>query len=279
MTLRILITSVLSLITVGFIVAAPSDPSGLVVHEWGTFLAMNGSDGVSLDGMYHEEHSLPSFVHARSRDQLRLPMSRLKGETPVVYFYTRQPQRVQVEVGFPTGLWTQWYPQAAAVAPGIVQAGSPPRTRDGRISWDVTVRPPDLKSGEPPATSAGALWNHARDVDAANVYANPFGPASEVERFIFYRGLGEAPLPIEVRLGDGRISASTSEREGLHHLFILKVENGQKPARLHVADVRPAGNHLGIRRLRHVVRRLLTARGARALRLLRDTDPHVALVC
>src|SRR3954452_11450597 len=48
--------------------AAHSDSTGLVVHEWGTFLQMNGSDGVSLDGMYHEEHALPSFVHARSRD-------------------------------------------------------------------------------------------------------------------------------------------------------------------------------------------------------------------
>ena len=62
-------------------VAATSTPRGLVVHEWGTFLAMNGSDGVTLDGMYHEEHALPGFVHARSRDELRLPASNLKGET------------------------------------------------------------------------------------------------------------------------------------------------------------------------------------------------------
>src|SRR6187200_2803524 len=97
--------------------------SGLVVHEWGTFLAMAGSDGVSLDGMYHEEHALPAFVHARSRDQLRLPTSLVKGETPVIYFYTPQPIRAQVHVGFPSGIWTQWYPQAAMVGPGLMQAG------------------------------------------------------------------------------------------------------------------------------------------------------------
>lgn len=228
--LRILTACVLSLIAAGFMTAAPSDPSGLVVHEWGTFLAMNGSDGVSLDGMYHEEHALPSFVHARSRDQLRLPMSRLKSETPVLYFYTPEVQRVQVEVEFPTGLWTQWYPQAASVAPGIVQAGSPPRTRDGRISWDVMVRPADLKHKEPLATAGDALWNHARDVDAAYVVgsnqARP-GSAEQWERFIFYRGLGEVPLPIQVRLKEGRIIASTPEREGLNHLFILNVQNGR----------------------------------------------------
>ncbi|MGH9239105.1 MAG: hypothetical protein ACRD3G_13780 [Vicinamibacterales bacterium] len=230
MRLRILVACVLSLITIGFITAAPSDPSGLVVHEWGTFLAMNGSDGVSLDGMYHEEHALPSFVHARSKDQLRLPMSRIKSETPVIYFYTPQVKRVQVEVGFPTGLWTQWYPQATTVAPGIVQAGSPPQTRNGRISWDVTVRPADLKHTEPPATAGDALWNHARDVDAAYVVgsnqARP-GSAEEWERFIFYRGLGEVPLPIQVRLEAGRISASTPERRGLQHLFILNVQDGR----------------------------------------------------
>ena len=226
---RSLIAGVLSLIAAG-IAASPGDPSRLVVHEWGTFLAMNGSDGVSLDGMYHEEHALPSFVHARSRDQLRLPMSRIKSETPVIYFYTQQAQRVQVEVGFPAGLWTQWYPQAVAVAPGIVQTGSPPRTRNGRISWDVTVRPPDARNGTPPAASTDALWNYAREVDAAYVTAsNQSRPGSpdEWERFIFYRGLGEVPLPIQVRLDEGRISASTSEREGLHHLFILNVQNGR----------------------------------------------------
>src|SRR5688572_26075736 len=76
----------------------------LVVHEWGTFLAMNGSNGVTLDGMYHEEHALPGFVHARSRDELRLRTSNLKGETPVVYFYSDTPAKVRVEVGFPGGL-------------------------------------------------------------------------------------------------------------------------------------------------------------------------------
>jgi hypothetical protein len=228
--LRILIASVLSLAAAGFILAAPSDPAGLVVHEWGTFLAMNGSDGISLDGMYHEEHALPSFVHARSRDQLRLPTSLMKGETPVIYFYTQQPSRVQVEVGFPTGLWTQWYPQATIVAPGIVQAGSPPQTRNGRIVWNVDVSPAASVQPRLPATATDALWNYARDVDAAYVSRQLSAPPHETrewERFIFYRGLGEAPLPMQVRLHEGRITAATSEPAGAHHVFILRVENGR----------------------------------------------------
>ena len=50
-------------------VGAATAPGRLVVHEWGTFLVMQGGDGATLDGMYHEEHALPAFVHARSRDQ------------------------------------------------------------------------------------------------------------------------------------------------------------------------------------------------------------------
>src|SRR3982750_1218206 len=96
-----LFVSILAAILCG---ATPAEP-GLVVHEWGTFLAMNGSDGVTLDGMYHEEHALPAFVHARSRDQLRLPSVLLKGETPVIYFYTQHKQEVLLNVSFPRGLW------------------------------------------------------------------------------------------------------------------------------------------------------------------------------
>src|SRR5262245_45402288 len=95
MTLRaILYSSLLAAITSGAASAEP--PPELIVHEWGTFLAMNGSDGVTLDGMYHEEHALPAFVHSRSRDQLRLPTVLLKGETPVIYFYTKKPLPVHV---------------------------------------------------------------------------------------------------------------------------------------------------------------------------------------
>lgn len=231
MKLRILIATILATCAAGALVASDPTRQDLVVHEWGTFLAMNGSDGITLDGMYHEEHALPPFVHARSRDQLRLRSSNMKGETPVIYFYTPQRMQVYVHVGFPQGLWTQWYPQASMVGPGLAQAGSPPRLRNGRIDWNLDLVPPAEAKPTLPATDSDALWNHARDVDAAYVTTSPRlqprpGP-TEWERFIFYRGLGEARLPIEAKLADGRIAATTSEREGLHHLFVLRVENGR----------------------------------------------------
>ena len=66
------VLAALLLSAMGTAAAPPATESHpLVVHEWGTFLSMNGSDGAVLDGMYHEEHALPGFVHARSRDRPR----------------------------------------------------------------------------------------------------------------------------------------------------------------------------------------------------------------
>jgi hypothetical protein len=225
-------------------------PRDMVVHEWGTFLGMSGADGTWLDGMYHEEHALPAFVHARSRDQLRLGQAFLKGETPVIYFYTGVRQPVEVSVGFPHGIWTQWYPQAGGVLPSLVNhAEKPDRLTGGRIYWSAEVIPasavkangrvPPGAAQQPeldlklPATSSDALWNHARQVDAAFVktvnYAND--PATpEFERFLFYRGLGEARLPLRFDEGrDGTLTLDSDQAldDPIRHIFVLRVEQGR----------------------------------------------------
>jgi hypothetical protein len=201
----------------------------LVVHEWGTFLAMNGSDGITLDGMYHEEHALPAFVHARGHNELRLRTSNIKGETPVIYFYDDRPVRLRVEVGFPSGIWTQWYPQADFVGPSLVQTGSLPHVRNGRIGWTVDVVPPSLADPVLPAAPSDALWHFARDVDASYVVASDStrqGNPKEWERFLFYRGLGEATLPLEARASRGaRLTCGSDVAEGLRDLYLLRVEN------------------------------------------------------
>jgi len=214
--------------------APPEVPvEDLVVHEWGTFLAMGGSDGVALDGMYHEEHALPGFVHARSRDQLRAYNAFSKGETPVIYFYTGRAQNVRVSVRFPLGLWTQWYPAAAGVFPRFGEMATADTLRDGRIVWRAGIIPAG-KGPAPllPATSGDALWNFARQVDAAYVQTlNPAkaGPAArESERFLFYRGLGATPLPIRFSAEGGGTLASPEEGGvGVRHVFLIRVEGGK----------------------------------------------------
>jgi hypothetical protein len=224
--------------------SSPAPAPDLVIHEWGTFLGMSGSDGSSLDAMYHEEHALPAFVHSRSRDQLRLPGSLLKGETPVIYFYTDRPQSVRLGVQFPKGTWTQWYPQAVRVEPSLVQsAESPDHPGNGKICWHADILPASLveqgrmMKGEStpslPATSTDALWNFARNVDAAYVRCldgTRSPAAAEYERFLFYRGLGEARLPLRLDAReDGTLSADRDSilGAGIRHVFVIRVENGR----------------------------------------------------
>ena len=226
----------------------PAKASDLVVHEWGTFLGMSSASGTSLDGMYHEEHALPAFVHGRSKDQLKQPIMLLKGETPVIYFYTKEKQNVRVGVGFPRGIWTQWYPQAAAVLPRLDnQAEQSGELKGGRICWYAEVIPrwamPNASSkqngagSEPtkllPETGRDALWNHAREVDAAFVKVNDgtrSQPAEEYERFLFYRGLGESSLPLHIQeSGQGTLTLDSELNlgEGVRDIFVLRVEQGR----------------------------------------------------
>src|SRR2546423_4506282 len=84
--------------------------SPLIVHEWGTFLSVQGSDGVTLGGMVDSDEALPPFVESRSIAAWRRSLMRIKGETPVTYFYTDRPRVVQVKVDMPEGVLTHWYP-------------------------------------------------------------------------------------------------------------------------------------------------------------------------
>jgi hypothetical protein len=225
-----------ALAAVCVIPAAAEDekPSDLVVHEWGTFLAMSGSDGISLDGMYHEEHSLPPFVHARRKDQLRAHHILTKSETPVIYFHTDRAQQARIEVLFPRGVWTQWYPQAALVGPSFAESPKPGAIapRNGRIVWHVEIVPAKSNKIEPPipATATDALWSHARQVDSAFVrthYNSNGKSVPETERFVFYRGLGAAPLPLQMSAKDNGTLAIDSAGPGVKHLFVLRVERGK----------------------------------------------------
>jgi hypothetical protein len=227
--------------------AGDRNDAPLVVHEWGTFLTMNGSDGVVLDSMYHEEHALPGFVHAVSEDQLRDSGVLLKGETPVIYFYTQRPRTVHVQVKFPRGIWTQWYPQAYVLdrrdddqspiseEPGEERGFGP---LHGCISWDADLIPADNSHPAPalPQTPPNSLWNFARQVDAAYVSGhsdNNWGSLNETgkreaERFLFYRGLGQAKLPLAVDSSNGgSISLPSGQGYPLTGLFVLRVEGGK----------------------------------------------------
>jgi hypothetical protein len=195
----------------------PSAPD-LTVHEWGTFTAIAGSDGRAMNWVpWRAPEDLPQFVeHIEGVSPKAGLQGTIRMETPVMYFYSPRDIRVSARVSFSKGVITEWYPHATHV-----QAGLDPRSRDlgrvksdGAITWKNVVVSPNL-AGE---FRREEDWNHyyaARETASAALRVK--APSGEQqEKFLFYRGVSAAPLPITgtqtangqllvTNLGDGPI--------------------------------------------------------------------------
>ena len=191
-------------------------PPAYTLHEWGTFTSVSGSDGVLLPGLEAEEEALPRFVEshagmANGRSPFSKGWSRplsnvtIKMETPVIYFYTPAAFAAHVEVGFRGGSISQWYPRRSSgekppagkvdAKTGQVIGGEIDFAKryDGSIAWDVNVAPAgDDAAGRVFKPGETLNWLYPRQTDSAVVTtAN-----GDSEKFLFYRGVGNFPLPV-----------------------------------------------------------------------------------
>jgi len=210
--------------TMGLMVSAsvwaqPLVNGGYAAHEWGTFTSLQDSSGVTAEGMFHEDEALPEFVHGRRNSLIQsfstagafglLPDSMpdhchnkncdfavvagtamtvtQKMETPVIYFYSQTPQNVKVDVDFPGGIITQYYPNVTDFTPPL---GKVDTIANGHIHWDVRVSTDRLPVPEVPTTS---IWAPSREVNA-----NDLSVGGENEKLLFYRGLGHFDTPLRV---------------------------------------------------------------------------------
>ena len=212
--------------------APAAEASGLTVHEWGTFTAVSGSDGVLLPGLEVEEAPLPNFVQAidgfapltKGFDRPVRNVT-VKMETPVLYFYSPIARPVRVEVGFNGGCISQWYPDRTSgemLPPPANPATSTPPVdfaagHHGSLVWQVDVLAPG--AAEPitaPRNWETPQWPRAR-VPGANRVRGPKGiidataPGAAtaggpvVEGFLFYRGIGNLPLPLVTKAAGGSL--------------------------------------------------------------------------
>src|SRR5215207_10116536 len=112
---------VLATLLTGNLIACAAD---FIAHEWGTFTSVQGADGIQLEWNPLITTDLPKFVYDRNR-----PTANARGkafrqyvsksafvalqrmETPVIYFYADEEVTVDVNVRFPQGMVTEWYPQ------------------------------------------------------------------------------------------------------------------------------------------------------------------------
>ncbi|MDJ0975283.1 MAG: hypothetical protein QNJ98_12535 [Planctomycetota bacterium] len=231
------------------------DGKRLVAHEWGTFTSVSGSDGVVLDGLMHEETDLPDFVYDL-RDRRGITGISPKMETPVIYFYAPSKRKVSVDVRFPRGTVTQWYPAAHRVnhqgrtvngVPSMPDGRVIEEHKDGYIRWgrwgDLTVLAPDADVTFP-AVADDDPWRFCRQTKANALQVCTLNAelgtqtkrelTYEHERCLFYRGLGDFQLPLEGKVQSERVGPrghavsvrlrNTNPKESLTHVFLVSVQ-------------------------------------------------------
>lgn len=191
--------------------ASAKEPEQFIAHEWGTFSSFSGSDGKQVK-FYPDDRDLPDFTYSRHRNvKGGLADVYVSLETPVVYFYTDRDRTVSVRVDFPKGLMTDWYPQAS-------------RPPEQQIRWD------DLKvlAKDKPALAderGTGRYFAARETDAAVVRTSG-QEKSEVEKFLFYRGVGDFQMPFVVRAhGDGKFTVKNTGSHGVPAYVLVGVKD------------------------------------------------------
>jgi hypothetical protein len=175
--------------------AARVDQPGdaLVAHEWGTFTSVASENGDPVSWLPLSGPSdLPCFVYRLGGRSIKLSFSgTVRMETPVLYFYAPRPTTLSVHVGFPQGLITEWYPQAASVL----------RERDGKpsggIEWDSVQVTPGVHP-ELPVERAASHYYAARQTDST-----PIRIGQQQEKLLFYRGVGNFSVPLRAKISDG----------------------------------------------------------------------------
>lgn len=206
-------------------------------HEWGTFTSVQGADGVQMDWNPLSVSELPPFVYERNRVLAGKPVfaaktgltTRQRMETPVIYFYSDKARTVDVSVGFPQGQVTEWYPQENAADLGMWTSSRAAKTP--ALHWSkVEILPKaDAAENKLPTGPAGSHYYAARETDAALLRVVG-EKKTEVEKFLFYRGVGSFTAPLTVQLDSAdpaRVSLKNTGAEVLRDLFVCHAQDGQ----------------------------------------------------
>ena len=200
--------------------AGPQTSSGLIAHEWGTFTAIAGADGRAMQWMpFINPSELPGFVQHLSSPGFKFGLrGTIRMETPVLYFYSPREENVSVKVAFTKGLITEWYPHAIGVQPTAVQPVTDLNhlSSAGSITWSNVLVSPSLNVKFPRESGQTGYYT-ARETSSTPLKVRTTA-GEEVEKFLFYRGVSAASLPI----------SATQSSDG--KLVIKSLSQGQIPA-------------------------------------------------
>ena len=205
--LAVLLTCGLFAATAANAPASRHDPGTFSVHEWGTFTSIAGADGEAIGWTpLNGQDDLPCFVKRLRFGPKWSLWGTVRMETPVLYFYAPNPVTVDVGVRFKHGAITEWFPEAVVTPSMLPERPADTRKlaeRVGTAKWtSVKLRPgaaPDF-----PREASASHYYPARETDAA-----PVQVGNALERFLFYRGVGDFPPALSARVElDGRVVVS-----------------------------------------------------------------------
>jgi hypothetical protein len=217
-------------------------PGQLIVHEWGTFTGLAGSDGVHLPFRAGIGSDLPPFVFTRAEQAARLTpdlkdvmwevftknetVALQRMETPVVYFYTDAPREVEARVDFPQGMLTEFYPPVRSMTPAY-DLRSRSVLQGSSLDWGKIRIAPASASANVPKVEGNNHYAHARETDAATVQFSDRPGEVHEENFLFYRGLGDFTLPVTLAaVGGNRFVLHNSADDPIATAFLIRIKGG-----------------------------------------------------
>jgi len=219
-------TMTIAALTVAALLGVTTErPEPFTVHEWGTFTSYSGPREAHVPHRLRIAEDLPAWVQARfvgerwmdsdtgDFEKWALTCTQ-RMETPVIYFHAPQPMEVSVEVRMPQGLITEVYPPVSATLPLTLEKPEIPE-KGSMVRWDrVRLEPQPCCGGLAFKDAGTSHYAEARKVkaDIAHVKA---ADGEHVERFLFYRGVGNMDLGVNaVPMGNDRFKV-TSTHPGL----------------------------------------------------------------
>jgi hypothetical protein len=206
--------------------SAAEESDAVVIHEWGTFTALQDDSGYAVPGINTDDEPVPNFVHDIAGFLMirptEAPQSFFKAvpschsdvtmrlETPVLYVHAPKAFRslMDVKVEFRGGWLTQFFPNAEADADGI-KDGVFGHLREGTVSRLCWTGLQTAKKADGPDTHA-RVWLAPRRVDARTLTA----ASGESEKFLFYRGVGHLDAPLRVTRDDTAGILEIAPRDG-----------------------------------------------------------------
>ena len=233
MLYRAALATLLAMLVTASDVRSIRDPEALVVHEWGTFTSIAGEDGEALAWSPQlGSNDLPCFVERFRRYRGKgFVRGTVRMETPVLYFYAPREMSVNVSVGFPGGLITEWFPRAdVSPAEPVADDGLARPGFMGRARWrGVRVLPGSREDF--PTQGRSSHYYLARQTDAA-----PVEVGGAREKFLFYRGVADIRVPITARPeADGSVRVSSRNGAPLGTVILFERRGDRTGFELHAS--------------------------------------------